>query len=178
MPDKNDKNDNDNGNNEDGNQEAVTWDTFMGAQTEEVQGLYQSNIEGLKSTIKATRSERDTMANELRDAAGELEKGSDAEGKLLDMAGKVEAAEKRATFAEDALKPEIGCTNPKVAYLVALAGDLFDRRGNPDWDAIKKASPETFKEKLPKVDGGEGTDKIPTGKGDMNTFIRSRAGRS
>ena len=75
-------------------------------------------MEGLKSTIKATRTERDTMAKELRDAAGELDKGSEAEKKLLDMAGKVEAAEKRATFAEDALKPEIGCTNPKAASTV------------------------------------------------------------
>ena len=173
MSDENENENEDGGN----TKEPQTFESFMADQSEAVQGLYKQNVDGLKKTISATRTERDTMASDLRDAAAKLEKGSDAEKRLTDMAGKLDLAERRAGFAEDATKPEIGCTNPKMAYLVAEADGLFDSKGNPNWDAIKKAAPESFKEATADAGGGRGTDALPPGKGDMNRFIRVRAGR-
>ena len=154
-----------------------TWDTWIADQAENVQRLYNSHIKGLKNTITATRGERDTMAGELREAAAKLDKGSEAETKLTEMAGKFEAMEKRAIFAEEAMKPEIGCTNSHAAYLVAQADNLFDRKGSPAWDAIKKAAPELFKAASANANAGSGTDQEPPATFDMNKAIRQATGR-
>lgn len=177
MADEKDNN-NDDGNTKDpGTTTTPTWETWIADQTDDVQGLYNSHVEGLKNTVKATREERDTMASDLRDAAAKLDKGSEAETKLTEMAGKFDAMERRAVFAEDAIRPEIGCTNPKAAYLIAQADELFDRKGNPSWDAIKKAAPELFRKPGTDTNAGSGTGGDPPETFDMNQAIRAKAGR-
>ena len=67
--------------------------------------------------------------------------------------------------------------HPVGADLMAQAGDLFDRRGNPDWEAIKQAAPELFKKTAPAGNAGAGTgsrqEYSPTS---MDEFIRKSAG--
>ena len=87
-----------------------------------------------------------------------------------------EIRERRAAFAEDAIKPEIGCTNVKAAFALATAEDLFDRHGRPDWNALKATAPELFRKPTSgSADGGAGTRQAP--QLDMNTLIRRAAGR-
>ena len=155
--------------------EPITWEAFIGSQDETIQGLYRSDVEGLKNTVTATRKERDTMADELRDAAGKLEKGSDAETKLTDMVTKLEATEKRLMFAETA--PKQGCTNIKAAYLLAENDNLFDRKGNPDWVAIKEAGPELFRTTSANSGAGSGTGQQIETAFDMDKIIRQAVGK-
>jgi hypothetical protein len=153
------------------------FEDWIKSQSEDVRKSYDAHITGLRNTVQATRAERDGFAKELRDAAEKLEKGSEAQKSLTEMAGKLEAAEKRVTFFEEAIKPEIGCSNPKAAFLLAIADNLFDRKGNPDWTAIKLAAPELFQKKVPVGNAGDGTHTDKPASQSMNEFIRASAGR-
>ena len=73
----------------------------------------------------------------------------------------LEQAEQRASFYEEAGRPEIGCSNPRAAFLVASAEGLFTKRGDPDWPAIKAAAPELFGRKTPPGNAGTGSNAPP-----------------
>lgn len=158
-----------------------TFDTWLEAQPEEtrakVKGLYESNVSGLKSALKSERDIKGQLSTQLKELLPKAEKGSDLEKQLLEMSSKAEAAERRALFAEEAIKPEIGCRNVKVAFALATADDLFDKRGNPDWEKIKAAAPELFGSVIANANAGVGTHNVPAAKNDMNSFIRKAARR-
>lgn len=156
-----------------------TWDEALAGLPEPVRALYDSHITGLRNTVQATRQERDTLSGRLTELTKALGKDTPEEARrlLAEMAGELETTNRRATFAEEATKPEIGCTNPKVAFQVAMAEGLFDKRGNPVWAAIKAAAPELFRKAgAGSADGGAGGGKPASGAG-MNSFIRRAAGR-
>lgn len=154
-----------------------SFDEWIGQQDDQIKAMYESHIKGLRNTVSATRQERDDLAKQLKELAGKAEKGSELEKVLTENLQKLEIAERRAAFVEEAIKPEIGCRNIKAAWLLASADNLFDRRGNPDWEAIKSAAPELFGKVTVSANAGAGTDKSQT-KSDMNAFIRAAAGRS
>ena len=154
----------------------ASWDAWIETQDENVKGLYESHITGLRSTVKATRDERDALAKQIKELAKNAEKGSELEKSLAEFTGKLEQAERRATFAEDAIRPEIGCSNPKAAWALAVADNLFDRKGAADWSTIKAAAPELFRKPSVAGNAGSGTATPPT-KTDMNAYIRRAAGR-
>jgi len=161
-------------------QEGATpesWDAWLQAQPDTVKSLYQTHTAGLQNTVKATRQERDDLARQIKDLLPKAEKGSELEKSLTEFSQKLDAAEKRAQFVEEAVKPEIGCRNPKAAYVLAAAENLFTRSGAPDWNAIKAAAPELFGTPSTPGNAGNGTDK-PAPKAGMNEYIRHMAGRS
>ena len=153
------------------------WETWLSAQPQEVQTAYDTHVTGLRNAVRATRDERDTVTRELKDAVAKLAKGSDAEKTLTEMIAKAEVAERRASFYEEAIKPEIGCRNVKVAFALAQSDGLFDRKGNPDWVALKALAPELFGDpKHPAGNAGTGTNQSQP-HATMNTLIRRAAGR-
>jgi len=154
-----------------------TFEVWLDTQDAKVKELYTKHTEGLRNTVKATRDERDNFASQLKGVAKDLEEGSKARKALDELTAKYEQSQRQAGFYEEAGKPEIGCTNPKAAFLVASADSLFDRKGNPDWAAIKAAAPELFGgQRPPPGNAGSGTQVPPTSRG-MNEFIRRAAGR-
>lgn len=154
-----------------------TWEGWLEKQEEHVRQLFETHVKGLKSTVQATRQERDDLARQVKELASKVEKGSEAEKALMEFSTRLETAEKRATFAEEAGKAEIGCMNPKAAWLIAQADGLFDKRGNPDWSAIKAAAPELFGKPAPRSNAGSGTGNPPPAAQTMNDFIRRAAGK-
>lgn len=154
----------------------ATWDEWLNAQPESVKGLYTSHVTGLKNTVNATRQERDELAKQVKELLPTVEKGSKAEAALQELSSKLEAAERKGVFLEEATKPEIGCRNPKAAYALAMADQLFDRRGAPDWAAIKAAAPELFGQPQVNANAGTGTGGKPP-QSDMDTWIRRASGR-
>ncbi len=159
-----------------GGGQAVNWESILGTLSEDQRRLYDEHITGLRNTVKATRQERDEFAKQLKDLAGKAEKGSELEKTLGEINAKLEQAERRASFAEEAIKPEVGCVNVKAAWALATAEDLFDKRGNVDWAQLKKVAPELFRKSSGPINAGSGTDN-PQDKADMNSFIRRAAGR-
>jgi len=159
-----------------GEQQAKkSWDDVLKEMPEDAKALYNEHTAGLQNTVKATRDERDDLAKQIKDLLPKAENGSELEKSLTEALGKMESSNKRADFVEQAIKPEIGCRNIKAAYAVALQYDLFKKNGDPDWDLIKKESPESFGVIIPDGDGGNGTEtKIKTND-DFNAELRRRA---
>jgi len=151
------------------------FEQWIAGQPEEVKTLYDTHVTGLKNTVKATRQERDDFKTQLQGALKEAEKGSQLEKSLQDAMAKLEATDRKASFFETAIKPEIGCRNIRVAYALATSEDLFLKDGSPDWAAIKQTAPELFGTNT-KAGAGAGTESTIKNF-DMNSFIRSKTGR-
>lgn len=160
-----------------GGKDAENWDGFLEGQPENVQKLYKEHTDGLRSALQSERDQRKGLAKEVAETAKKLKEGSEERKALEDQAAKLEEAEQRAGFFEEAAKPEIGCSNPRLAFLGAQEIGAFDQRGNANWEVIKKQFPELFKKTTPKSNAGDGTDKPPSGESGMNAFIRKAAGR-
>lgn len=176
MPDQN-QDPNQDQNNQNNQQTNETFAAWLEKQDETVKRLYTEHTTGLQNAVRATRQERDDLAKQIKDLSSKAEKGSEMERSLSDLNTKLEQAERRAIFAEEAVMPEIGCSNPKAAYALALTDNLFKRDGSPDWAAIKSAAPELFGRNRTKSNAGNGTDTEPPAAKDMNKFIRRASGR-
>jgi predicted metalloendopeptidase len=160
------------------NGESVTpanFEAYLETQTDDVKALYNAHSEALLNTVRATRQERDTMAKQLRELAKQQAEGSDARKQLDELGAKLERTERRAAFLEDA--PSAQCKNAKAAWLLAEAGNLFDKHGRPDWAAIRAEAPELFGQAAANANAGTGTGKTPPSAKNMNEFIRAASGR-
>ena len=168
--------------NADGNQgggtppEKPTFDTWYTGLDATGKELLDSHVAGLKNALATERANRGDLAKQIKDLAAKAEKGSELERQLGEASTRLAEAERRATFAEDAIKPEIGCSNVKAAYALAVAEGLFDARGRTDWAGLKTAAPELFRKPGPgSADGGAGHNQTP--RMDMNALILRAAGR-
>lgn len=155
----------------------ASWDAFLEKQPAEIKALYASHSEGLLNSVKATRDERDTLKKQIKDLAKAQAEGSEAKAQLEAITAQLEVTERRASFLEEAVKPEIECRNPGAAWVIAKAQDLFTKNGQPDWKSIKTAAPELFGKAIANANAGSGTENLPAPKNDMNSFIRSKGGR-
>lgn len=153
------------------------WEAFLESQTAEIKTLYTGHTEALMNTVKATRKERDDFKAELKKLAKTADEGSELRTQLELMEANLERTERKATFLEEAIKPQIQCKNPRAAFLLAEAETLYDKKGNPDWPAIKEAAPELFGVVSAKANAGNGTEKPVPASQNMNAFIRTAAGR-
>jgi hypothetical protein len=155
--------------------QIIDFEAWLAKAEEPVQKAYAEHVTGLKSALTKERDNVTGLNNQLKAMAKKAEKGSELEQTLLDFTTKLDAAEKRADFMEDAVKPEIGCRNPKAAWVLAVADDLFTKTGSPDWRSIQLAAPELFGKIVPKSKGGNGTDETPPPAATMNDIIRNMA---
>lgn len=154
----------------------LTFDAWYGKLDVSAKKLLDEHTTGLRAALITERQQRSDLAKQLKDLAGKAQKGSELEQQLAQMERSLELAERKAAFAEDALRPEIGCVSLKAAWALALQDELFDRRGRPDWTALKQTAPELFRKPgTGTVDGGTGGQQSP--RMDMNVIIRRAAGR-
>jgi hypothetical protein len=164
-----------------GGETAVTppasFEDWLKAQPEAVRGLYDQHTRGLKSALDSERTQRADLARQVRDLSAKAEKGSETQKALEQMAAKLELAELRTTFYEDAMRPEIGCTNPRLAMLAAQEIGAIDQKGRINWETIRKQFPELFVKRAPDGKAGAGTGSPVTSKVDMNQMLRRAAGR-
>jgi len=157
--------------------EGLQWETWHKALPEAEQKLIADRESGLKTALKAERDARGEAEKSLRDVAAELETGSDAQKKILELADAEAAANLKADFYEAAHEKDV--SNLKLAYVVAQQDGLIDKRGKIDFDTLKLNYPELFVKKfVPPGGAGEGTgSKLPGDKVDMNALIRAKAHR-
>lgn len=159
------------------------WDSYLSSLPEDqrsiVEKLYTDKNQTLLNSVKETRKERDDFAKQLREAAKKLDKGSEAETQFTEQVALLEEANRKADFYEAA--PSQECKNPRAAFLIAKAGNHFDKNGLPDWKAIKEEVPEFFgtvaKDNKAKGKGGAGAGTAGQAKStSVNDFIRQQAG--
>jgi len=156
----------------------ASFEEFLEGQDETIKTLYNSHSEALLNTVRATRDERDGLAKQIKALSKGMADGTEAKKQLEEMSTQLERTERRAAFLEDAMKPEIQCKNARAAWLLAEAGNLFDKKGNPDWAAIKADAPELFGLPAANANAGQGTQQPPAPAKNMNTFIRRASGRA
>jgi len=151
----------------------LTYDTFVSGQSEEVKTLLEENVTGLKSALESERDARGDLEKKVREVAKEAE--GEAKEKLEALANELKAADQKADFFVAA--QAVGVSNLKLAYIVAIDEELFDRRGNVNFEKMKADYPELFgeKPKTPKGYGGSGQTPPDAGT-DMNKRIRRKAG--
>lgn len=157
-----------------------TWESFLESQPAEIKALYETHSAGLLNTVKATRQERDDLGKQLKALAKKQEEGSELQTQLSKLGEQLEAAERKADFLELATNPAVECLNPSAAWVIAQAQELFDKKGAPDWAAIKAAAPQLFGKAHVNHNAGTGThgDNLPgSQQSDMNSWIRQEAGR-
>jgi hypothetical protein len=157
--------------------ETFDFDTWLGEQPEHVKKGYEGKTQGLHSALEKERTGRQDLSKELKRLEKLAGEGSEAQKALGEMSTRLEQAERERDFIRDASRTEIGCANPDLAYLVAVAKNLFTRSGDPDWAAIKTAAPELFARKVPPGNAGSGNGSPPAQKADMNSYIRAASGR-
>lgn len=166
------------GKNPEGGDPPLAFDDWIKGQPENVRTMLDGHTRGLKTALDKERDDRKKLEKDLRDLAGKAEKDSDAQKRLTEMADQLGEADRRADFYEAA--HAAGISNLKLAYTVAVQDEMFDRKGNVNFEEIKRSYPELFggATKKPAGNAGEGTNNNqPAGKG-MNDFIRRAAGRS
>ena len=158
--------------------DPLDYKTWHDSLSDEAKELVAESDKGLKSALDTERDARKTAEKDLRAVAKDLEDGSAAQKKVLEMADAEAEGNIKADFYEDAHKA--GVTNLKLAYHVAKEDDLFDKRGNVNLDKLKEEYPELFGVgKKIKGNIGEGTGSTPTGgKAGMSEYIRAAAGKS
>lgn len=155
---------------------AQTYDAWYAALDASAKSLVDGHVQGLRTALSAERQQRGELAKNVRDLAKKAEAGSDMEKTLTEVSRRLAQAERRAEFFEGAARPEIGCTNVRLAFLLAEAEDAFDKQGRPDWEFLRKSAPELFRRPgVGSVDGGAGATS--PARLDMNTMIRRAAGR-
>lgn len=157
----------------------MTFDDWFGGVDDATRALVDQHVRGLKSALDAERAERKTAEKALRDAASKLEAGSVARADLEAQAERVAATERRASFYE--IAHAAGVADLKLAWLAVSDGNLFDRRGNPDIEALRQAHPALFG--APTVqrapgNAGAGAGQSPAPTRSMNDYIRLAAGLS
>lgn len=152
--------------------EFADFQAFLAKQPEPIRKLYDADVQGLKNTVAATRTERDEFASQVKELAKAAGKDTELQQKLDALSATVEAANRKADFMEQA--PAQECKNPKAAYALMLADNLVDKKGNPDWAALKAAAPELFGKRVAKTNAGDGAGDPPNS-GSMNDWIRQQA---
>lgn len=157
-----------------------SFDEFLQSQPEDIRGLYETTVSGLKNALDSERDNRKKLAEQVKALSTQAEKGSELEKqltetvKLLQEAEQREAESKRqAKFAEQAIRPEVSCGNVKAAYALAVAEGLFSEQGEPDWKKLRSIAPELFR--LNRTTDAGNTGKSTTSE-DMNAVIRRQAG--
>ena len=170
---------NDDNNNSDEGSNAPTFDDWFTTQPDDVKTLINARMTTLHNTVKAVRDERDDFHSQLQNAVKKLKDDTVEKQEFERLMVQYEETKRKQTFLEEAISNQ--CTNPKAAYAVASADDLFDKKGNPDWAKIKQAAPEFFTQKrrpLPRRNtAGEGNDTEQPSHEGMNSWIRREAGR-
>ncbi len=106
------------------------FDAWLTNQDDSVKKLVDGHVKGLKTALDGERTRSRDLERQLRDAAAKLEKGSDAEKRLTELANQAADATRQATFYD--MAHAAGVTNLKLAWTAARADDLFKKDGTPD----------------------------------------------
>lgn len=158
-------------------QQALEYDSWLNEQPEPVKAMLATWSSGLKTALKSERDARAELQKQLRELAPKAEKGSELEQQLTTLADTMAESDRKAGFYEAA--HAAGVSNLKLAYLVAVQEDLFDKKGAVNFEAMRAGYPELFAGKTKPAPGnaGNGTNQDPTGAQDMNNYIRAATGR-
>src|SRR5665647_1274630 len=147
---------------------AATPESWFGALPEDAQTIAQKwhdeKVVGLKSALGSERDDRKTdrtaFQKQLTDAIAKATGDSKAE--LEKIQASLGESGTRSDFYADA--HEAGAGDLRLAWAAVKEYELYDRKGNPDIEALKTKCPYLFQsaaKPVPKVGAGSGTTTPP-----------------
>jgi hypothetical protein len=128
------------GDNQQQSQTPPTWDAILATLPDDQKALYEQHTSGLRTALQSERQGRSELAKQINTLSKQAAEGSDAKKQLEAAAAQLEAANQRADFMAEATKPEIGCSNPSLAFIAAREAGAIDQKGRVNWDALKTQS--------------------------------------
>lgn len=157
----------------------LTFDAWLGSQDDQIKGLIDTHVTGLKSALDSERNERKGLTRQLNELRGKAEKGSELETQLTQLSAQLESQSAKAQFYESAPGD---VANMKLAWTAAQQDGLI-RDGKADWDGLRRSYPELFRSnsqaaKPPAGNAGSGRGQQNGSLQNMNSFIRQAAGRN
>jgi len=161
-----------------GEKQPETYEAWLEGQPAEVKTLLDTHTQGLKSALDSERGTRKDLEKQVRDLAGKAEKGSEAEAQLTKLADDLANEGRRADFYQSA--HAAGISDLRLAYLVAVQDEMFDKRGAVNFEELKRTYPLLFggKPGTPPGNAGAGTGSTPAPPvDDVNAAIRRAANR-
>lgn len=187
----------------DANHDPVTYanlDEWLGAQGDDVRTvlnpLLDAHVAGLKSALKSERQARRDADAKVTDFGNKLKKFEGKDGESVELrkqfdelqAGFLEASRK-ANFLASAAEVQVDgkrLRNANAAYKLAKADDLFNDKGECDFNKLADAYPEFFEPiaKPPAAptgsrgsNAGNGAGRPPAAPVSFDDSIRFAAGR-
>lgn len=157
-------------------QQPENFEQWLAAQADDVQGMFETHIAGLKSALSTERDNRKQLAKTVKDLQASAGKASDLQERLVALEAQMAEQGHYAQFVEAAAA--VGVKNIRLAWLAAKEFSLLDDSGEVDLDALKAQVPELFAKPTPLVSAGAGTGAPPKTATSMNDLIRSAAGRN
>ena len=162
----------------------ATPESWFGALPEDAQTIAQKwhdeKVVGLKSALGSERDDRKTdrtaFQKQLTDAIAKASGESKAE--LEKIQASLSESGTRSDFYADA--HEAGAGDLRLAWAAVKEYELYDRKGNPDIEALKTKCPYLFQSAAatvlqPRVSAGAGTRTPLNPQDDMNARIRKAA---
>ena len=153
---------------------AQSFDAWLSAQDDAARRLVESHITGLKGALDSERTERKSLAKQIRELSARADEGSDLRKRLDALTGDLESASRKAAFYESA---PADAANLRLAWLAAQDGGLVASDGKVDWNRLRTHHPELFRRAVPTGNAGSGAQQEGQGGGSMNAFIRAAAGK-
>lgn len=153
---------------------TLDYSTWIGDQPENVRTMLSGWEHGLKTALQNERDARAQLQKQLREMTGRAE--GELQTQLTQLTNQIGEVDQRAAFYETA--HAAGVSNLRLAYLVAVQDDLFDKSGRVNYDRMRTEYPELFagSRKTPAGNAGVGASNQPPARS-MNDFIRKAAGR-
>jgi len=166
-------------NDQDQKSEYDNFDAYLATLEKPIVELYETSVSGLKKALSSERDNRRKLSEQVKKLSPLADKGSEIETKLTETVKLLEEAEqrsveaqRRANFAEQAIRPEVSCTNVRAAHALAVSEGAFNEDGTPQWDRLRELAPELFNTSI-QTDAGRRTKTTPS---DINSAIRRAAG--
>lgn len=155
----------------------IKFDDWYGKLEDPIKDLVDDHVSGLKSALTSEREERRRLSTQLKQLSKNAEEGSEFQKQLQETVGRLDEAEKKARFLEDAHGQSI--SNLKLAWMAAKEEGLIGRDGTADFLKLREVAPELFERKTPTPAGNAGTGNGQAGtvKPNMSNWIRAAAGR-
>jgi hypothetical protein len=159
---------------------AATPETWFGALPEDAKSIAQQwhdgQVTGLKTALGSERDERKAdrkqFQTQLTDAIAKA--SGEAKAELEKISASLSESGTRSDFYADA--HEAGAGDLRLAWAAVKEYELYDRKGNPDLEALKTKCPylfQTAKPVVPHVGAGSGTAQKPAAAHDFDTNLRA-----
>lgn len=158
-----------------GSAENTNFEQWISSQPDDVQGLFETHVSGLKAALASERDSRKALQRSVRELQASAGKVDDLQERLTKLEGDLTDQAAYANFIEAAATANV--KNFRLAWLAVKEFDLLKSDGEVDLVKLKDAVPELFT-RTAVISAGAGTGAPPQVSTSMNDLIRNAAGRN